>query len=191
MLAGLATGVAAAAMPGVAFSATGHPAKSDPSRPGTPLDDLVPSIIPELDLLNANTRETFRGGYFSFDSGRYRAEAIRDLEWFLRDWREGETEVVDPRLYWALSAISQAAMKDGHSGRIVVTSGYRTPRTNSRLEGAARNSLHLKGRAVDFSLEGVPTKPIFDYMVWLGVGGVGNYPRHHFVHIDSGRPRTW
>jgi DUF1365 family protein len=44
----------------------------------------------------------------------------------------------------------------------VLTSGYRTEATNKRLskEGAARNSFHLHGRAIDGYIEGVPMRDL-------------------------------
>lgn len=165
-------------------------AAPNPARPGTPLDNLVPVIRPSLVLRNANTGEIFSGSFYSRELGSYDMTVIEQLNWFLRDWRRREVKMMDPRLYWALAAISQGAQAEGHSGEILVTSGYRTRQTNSRLEGAARNSLHIQGRDIDFAMEGVPTRAISDYMIWLKVGGVGHYPGR-FVHIDSGRVRVW
>jgi len=162
----------------------------DPARPGTPLDALVPVIKPELALRNANTGETFKGSYFSWSRAGYDPQAIEKLCWFFRDWREKEVATIDPRLFWGLSALSQAARKEGNSGQIIVTSGFRTRRTNSKLEGAVPNSMHLYGRAVDLVIDGVPTADVAKYMRWLQVGGVGHYPGR-FVHVDTGRVRNW
>ena len=38
---------------------------------------------------------------------------------------------------------------------ININSGYRSPKTNANTEGAAKNSYHLKGRAIDISMEGM------------------------------------
>lgn len=188
---GAAAATAAFGLAGLASLATpALAAAPDPSRPGSPLDALTPVIHPVLELRNANTQERWSGTYFSWNDNAYSATAIRELNWFFRDWRESLSVVMDPRLYWALSALSQGAQADGHSGAITVTSGYRTRKTNSHLEGAAPNSFHLRGRAVDLGIAGVSTKQISDYMVWLQVGGVGHYPGR-FVHIDTGRVRTW
>ena len=117
-------------------------------------------------------------------------DQVLKLNWFMRDWRQSEAVLMDVRLFWALSAMRQAAMKDGHDGRIIFNSGYRTKRTNDRLEGAARNSMHLRGQASDFKIPGIPTELVYRYAAWLDVGGVGHYPGR-FIHIDTGSERTW
>lgn len=164
----------------------------DPSRPTSRLDQLVSAIRPELRMVNANTGERMSTRFFGptgYDSGE-----IRRINWFMRDWREGEALQVDVRLLWALAAIRQAAMKDGHDGEVRFLSGYRSRKTNELLRsqgiGAARDSLHLSARANDFSLPGVPVWQVAEYARWLEVGGVGHYPGR-FVHIDSGDLRSW
>jgi len=173
------------------FQSVAPPHSANPQRPGTVLDRLVPHIHPELDLHNPNTREFFRGAYYDPLSG-YDVEAIKALNWFWRDWRQGVARQVDVRLFWALSAIRQAAMKEGHSGRMMLNSGYRTPATNDMLsvEGAAHHSMHLAARASDIVLPNVPTEVLYRFALFLGIGGVGHYP-NRFVHIDSGPGRTW
>lgn len=159
-----------------------------PARPGTMLDEMAKKIVPELDLYNPHTRERYRGRWYggkSYDMGE-----IDRLNWLLRDWRQGVSTQIDVRLFWALAALRQAAMRDGHSGLMYVTSGYRTPMTNDMLEGAARHSMHLAGRAVDFVLPHASTDMVYRYALWLGIGGVGHYP-DQFVHVDSGAMRTW
>ncbi|MEW5424595.1 YcbK family protein [Amorphus sp. 3PC139-8] len=159
-----------------------------PARPGTNLDLLVPAIEPYLELTNQNTGETYKGHFFRIS---YDMDAVASLKWFLRDWRRSEVRDIDVRLYWALAALRMAAKKDGHDGKIVVTSGYRSKKTNSSIEGAVPNSLHIDGRAVDFTVPGIPTSDLFTYIQWLGVGGVGHYPRRHFIHMDTGPEEHW
>lgn len=162
-------------------------APADPSRNGSELDRLVPMIDPVLHMKNSNTEEVFSGRYF-YSTG-YDVEAVRKINWFMRDWREKETVWMDVRLFWALSAIRQAAMLSGHNGIIRFNSGYRTRRTNNKLEGAVRNSMHLRGQASDFALPGIPPVEVYRYARFLGVGGVGSYPS--FTHIDTGAERHW
>ncbi|HYN61457.1 MAG TPA: DUF882 domain-containing protein, partial [Rubrivivax sp.] len=68
--------------------------------------------------------------------------------------------------------------------------------TNTQLRqtrggGVARNSLHMEGRAIDVRLPGVPLAELRDAAQALRVGGVGYYPDSQFVHIDTGRVRSW
>jgi uncharacterized protein YcbK (DUF882 family) len=165
----------------------------DPRRPGTRLDSLLPSVDPYLDVTNANTGE--RVALRFMDDGRYDRRAIRQLNWIFRDWRQNRSPDIDPRLFWALAAMSDASRKAGHSGKIQLISGYRTRRTNEMLrqqgKGAASNSYHLRRRAADIRIEGASMEEVADYAEWLGVGGVGRYSGSNFTHIDSGPPRTW
>jgi len=154
----------------------------------SPLDLMAGAIAPVLAIWNAHTGERLQVHYFRAEG--YDGQALAQLNWIMRDWRESAVATLDVRLFWALSAVAQAAMQQGHSGLIRLNSGYRTPRTNSKLEGAVPNSMHLSARAVDFMLDGVPTPPISAYCRWLGVGGVGHYPGR-FVHLDTGHVRTW
>lgn len=159
-----------------------------PSAQPAPLDALVARIAPLIDIWNVHTGERAALRYYT--NGQYDAGALARLNWIMRDWRAGAAEQMDVRLFWALSAIAQAAMQEGHSGVIRLNSGYRTRRTNAALEGAVPNSMHLRARAVDFMLDGMPTEALFAYARWLGLGGVGHYPGR-FVHLDSGRVRSW
>ncbi|CAN0588617.1 unnamed protein product, partial [Laminaria digitata] len=71
---------------------------------------------------------------------------------------------------------------------------YRSTKTNNLLRsrggGAARNSLHIKAKAIDFSLPGIPVGAVSQYASWLELGGVGHYPGS-FTHIDTGSIRSW
>ena len=134
-----------------------------PSRSGSRLDSLVPQIDPVLDLRNSNTDERIKVRFFR-ETG-YDLEAVRQFNWFMRDWRQSKAEQMDVRLLWGLAAIRMSGLKAGNEGRINVNSGYRTNATNKLLRrkgyGAARNSLHLKAKAIDFTMPGakVATRP--------------------------------
>lgn len=184
MLAGLGSCMALAPS-GAMASAT--------SRPGTRLDSLVEAIDPVLEMRNAHTSETIQVRFY--DQRGYRTDEIRRLNWFMRDWRQGEAVQMDTRLFWALAAIRMAAQQDGNDGEITLLSGFRSPRTNEMLRsrgvGAARNSLHLLGKAADITIPGTRLVDLAAYARWLQVGGVGTYSRSNFVHIDSGNERRW
>ena len=156
------------------------------------LDRLKQSVQPAVDLRHATTGETLKVTFWR--DGGYDVEALTRLNWFMRDWREAEYRRMDLDLYWALAAIRAGAVGDGHSGRTHIHSGFRTRRTNDMLRrtghGAARNSLHIEAKAIDLRMEGIDPKAIAGYARWLQVGGVGLYPKS-FVHIDTGRRRSW
>ena len=79
-----------------------------------------------------------------------------------------------------------------HFGRTaVVNSGYRTPERNRRV-GGARNSQHMKCRAIDFRVAGVSVGDLRRYVMsnlhkW-GIRGLGTYGTH--LHADVGDRKT-
>lgn len=69
---------------------------------------------------------------------------------------------------------------------IIINSGYRTPRWNSKVNGAP-NSYHCKGMAADIVVKGHSSKEVAEYASKLmddfeNKGGVIKYT--NFVHID-------
>ena len=83
----------------------------------------------------------------------------------------------------------------GSRGVYEVVSGYRSPTTNAALRsnssGVARRSLHMEGRAIDVRLSDVETADLREIALGLRRGGVGYYAKSDFVHLDTGRFRTW
>ena len=49
----------------------------------------------------------------------------------------------------------------------------------------------MEGKAIDVRLPGVPLAELRDAAKSLAAGGVGYYPSEQFVHIDTGRVRSW
>lgn len=129
---------------------------------------------------------------FRADDGSLIAEQHLLLSFFLRDVHDGGAAVqIDPRLLVVL-ANTQSALC-GALGRptpLLVTSGFRTPGHNKGVEGAARTSMHMYGRATDFSVPGVLPAVVAATAKLAGAGGVGVYPG--FTHVDVGAPnRVW
>ena len=189
-------------LPGAAGAAAGHVQGTEedgpitygpPSREGSNLDRMVNMIDPVLDLHNAHTDEVIRVRFFTATG--YDLDALTAINRIMRDWRQDESPQNDPRIFWGLAATRMSAMKDGHNGRQVILSGYRSLKTNEMLRRtghkAASNSFHLKAQAVDFTMEGIPQDRVGGFVQWLGVGGTGFYPRNHFTHMDSGPVRSW
>src|SRR5690606_31078416 len=85
-------------------------------------------------------------------------EAMRALEYFLRDFRTEEVHAIDPELLTQLQVLFAAS---DFRGRFEVISGYRSPKTNDALRragtGVAKDSWHMHGRAIDVRLTGLPT----------------------------------
>jgi uncharacterized protein YcbK (DUF882 family) len=123
----------------------------------------------------------------------YLPDAEQHLDHFLRDHRTGDVKHYDPRVFDILSDLAAAV---GHpNGEIEIICGYRTPWSNeflrSRSAGVAKNSQHMQAHAIDIRIPGVKTLTLRNAALALGRGGVGYYPRSDFVHVDTGRVRTW
>jgi len=78
---------------------------------------------------------------------------------------------------------------------IQILSGYRSPETNANLakrsNGVAKNSLHMKGRAIDLRMTNHRAKTLRQVAINARRGGVGFYPEKDFIHIDTGPIRSW
>lgn len=124
---------------------------------------------------------------------QYVPKALTDLNHFLRDHYSGHIGTMDAELYDIMHLI-RTALKVHTPYEII--SGYRSPKTNEHLRttrggGVAKRSLHMDGKAVDLRLPGVPLDELRDAALALEAGGVGYYPGSNFVHVDTGRVRTW
>jgi uncharacterized protein YcbK (DUF882 family) len=150
---------------------------------------FLPRSMPRwLSLRHAHTGEVFRGLYRD-DIGPI-PEAMIDLAIFMRDHHEGKTGPVFVETLDFLADVIEA------SGQpfATVLSAYRTKKTNSmlatRIFGVAEKSQHLAGRAIDITL-GANLSATAASARKMERGGVGWYPRSHFIHLDSGPVRTW
>lgn len=143
-----------------------------------------------LELFNTHTSEAISLAYR--DARGFVAPALGKLQWILRDHRANEAAPMDPALFDQLADLAEAA---GVEPRYEIISGYRSPRTNARLakagHGVARRSLHMEGRAIDVRLKGISCADLRDLALDAGRGGVGYYRSSDFVHLDTGRVRSW
>jgi uncharacterized protein YcbK (DUF882 family) len=143
-----------------------------------------------LAFAHTHTGEQLVVEYFA--SGRYRPDALSEVNRFLRDFRTGEVHAIDPAL---LDFLHQLRRLTGFTGKFDVISGYRSPHTNASLRsksgGVAARSLHMDGRAIDIRAPGLKLATLRDAALEARLGGVGFYPASDFVHIDTGRVRRW
>jgi uncharacterized protein YcbK (DUF882 family) len=127
-------------------------------------------------------------------NGRYDEAALRQLNWFLRDWRHDTETRMDPRL---IDLVWEVNRDVGGSQPIEIICGYRDESTNAMLRrrsnGVAQNSLHMSGKAMDFAIPGVALDKLRAAGLRLQRGGVGFYPSSGspFVHVDIGGVRHW
>jgi uncharacterized protein YcbK (DUF882 family) len=120
--------------------------------------------------------------------GRYVPEAMSEISYFMRDWRENAVMKYDPRNIDILAAT--LGLMDTNEPYLMI-SGYRTPKTNRMLKGAASHSFHLKAMAADVRLKSRNVKQISGAAFACNGGGVGIYNRSNFVHMDCGPVRSW
>ena len=124
--------------------------------------------------------------------GKYIKDAIKEINYFMRDWRQDETRNMDIRNFDIITAAHNLL---DVTEPYMLLSGYRTPKTNamlrSRSRGVAKNSLHMKGQATDLRLKSRSVSQIYNAGRSCGAGGVGKYSRSNFVHMDCGAIRTW
>mgnify|MGYP001172142671 CR=1 FL=1 len=145
-----------------------------------------------LSIVSTHTGEFLRARFVS--GGRYDAGALADLSHLLRDHRNGQVRDIDRALF---DAAYEVAMRATGSDRGVLhlVSGYRSPETNrllrERSSGVAKNSYHVRGRAMDFFVDGAEIRDVYVAALKSGAGGVGYYPSSNFVHIDTGPSRSW
>lgn len=140
-------------------------------------------------LLNANTSDAMTAVFDTTGKALDKAK----LDWFFRDWRQNEIKPMDPKTLAILAGLVRDARRQGWDGQVRITSGYRSRKTNNQLRsrgvGAARNSLHIQAKAIDFSFPGLDMTMLHKMAQAQGPGGVGLY--RSFVHIDSGPHRRW
>lgn len=124
--------------------------------------------------------------------GRYDDEALKKLNWELRDWRRNEATRMDPKV---LDAVWELYRDVGATQPIEIICGYRAPETNSMLRrrssGVARFSQHTLGKAIDLHIPGVSLERQRAAALRLQRGGVGYYPSSTFIHVDVGSIRHW
>ncbi|ABM96835.1 YcbK family protein [Methylibium petroleiphilum] len=109
----------------------------------------------------------------------------------LRDVRAGKVVAMDPKLLDVLCGIQRWMEFNGRTADIELLSGFRTGVTNQATEGAARNSMHLYGKAADIHIDGASSALVGAMVQVFNRGGTGVYLNRGFVHVDTGAQRTW
>lgn len=143
-----------------------------------------------LSFYNTHTDEKLTATYWT--DGQYLPDALREIDRVLRDFRTGDVHPIDRKLLDLLVALhDRMDTKEPFS----VISGYRSPQTNAVLadasSGVARRSLHMDGKAIDVRIVGRELTDLRKAALDLRMGGVGFYQRSDFVHVDTGRVRSW
>ena len=100
-------------------------------------------------------------------------------------------EHISPRLLFMLSYFADLVAP---GQKIYIESAYRSPGYNEQIRkqgaNAAKTSTHMDGMALDFWIEGVNGKKLWETIRTMDCCGVGNYGGRT-IHLDAGRPRFW
>lgn len=97
-----------------------------------------------------------------------------------------QTSCFEPKLVSLLRAVESKFRT-----KVVVTSGYRSPSYNKRVNGAQK-SMHMSCKAADIQVPGANNIEVANYVRSLaGRGGVGTYCHTTAIHVDIGRERDW
>ena len=151
---------------------------------------VVEPVERTLRLYNTHTGESLRSIFWA--EGQFVPDALKDINKLLRDHRSNSISQIDPQLLMLLYRVSS---RFGGSDVLHVISGYRSPETNRKLAaasgGVAKHSMHLEGKAIDIRLPGRELAQLHKAALAARGGGVGYYPKSQFVHMDTGRVRTW
>ncbi|MEQ1671626.1 MAG: DUF882 domain-containing protein [Hyphomicrobium sp.] len=127
-------------------------------------------------------------------AGNFIPEALKQINWIMRDWRKNQATPIDPQtidLAWEMH------QELGSREPIHIICGYRSHGTNEQLRrtvgGQASQSQHITGKAIDITFPDVPLKRMRYSALIRERGGVGYYPTSGipFVHVDTARVRSW
>jgi len=125
--------------------------------------------------------------------------AYQELCHMLRDVNGKASMAIDPKLIETLWASQAFVERYGLDKPLEILSGYRTPESNNRLREqgipAARQSLHMSGKAADVRIAGLTEEVLGGLVRSFRQGGVGFYyrsgPKGGWIHTDTGLNRTW
>ena len=144
-----------------------------------------------LQLINSNTKEEIE---FRFpDQHKLSVKQVLSLDHFLRDWRTSETKSIDTEVLANFLKICGICSDEQNVLNVNVHSGFRSKETNDYLRRnshkVAKNSMHILGKAIDFSMPKFGANKLAKIVRANTEGGVGGY--QNFVHLDSGPKRSW
>ena len=139
---------------------------------------------------NLHTGEKIKVTYW--EKGSYIKGALAEINYILRDHRNGEETKIDKALLDKLFVLHN---KLGSQAAFQVISAYRSPASNAAMHAnssqVAKKSMHLQGKAIDIRLKDASLVNIRKAALAMRSGGVGYYPSSEFVHIDTGQVRQW
>jgi hypothetical protein len=144
----------------------------------------------------------------SYLVGHYRVKEFMGKDQYLIDCILGKIPhviwLMDKRVIYKTLELQNELTKAGYDrNAFVITSGHRQPRWNETIKGA-RRSRHIRGHAVDITIQDINKDGIedsedkkivldlLDKKIIKNQGGLGLYPGTQSVHYDvRGRRARW
>lgn len=127
-----------------------------------------------------------------WDKKGYKGDALAQIDLVMRDHYSSKQVPIDLDLIEGMYQLSQTL---NTRNSLEIVSGYRHENTNKNLrkksKKVARESYHMKGKAVDIRVSGFSAFHLQTAVKKLKLGGVGYYPKANFVHMDTGPIRYW
>lgn len=144
-----------------------------------------------LSLINVNLKENLDIQFRKSPRGTFKPAALNQICTLLRCRLTQQSKKMPKNLIDLIDHIQDHFGAD----KVYVVSGYRSPELNESLRKTnhrvAKNSYHMKGKAMDIRLPDVSAKDLSIYARSLQAGGVGYYASSKFVHVDVGPVRYW
>jgi uncharacterized protein YcbK (DUF882 family) len=189
-----------------AARASGRDQLDAPSTELEPPPDLFDAQVVDIDFwVKPRTLSVIRpasgekASVLYWKDGEVIDSAYQELCHLLRDVNGKAAIPIDPKLIETLWASQAFVARYGLDRPLEILSGYRTPASNNRLieQGvpAARQSLHMSGKAADVRIAGLTEEVLGGLVKSFRKGGVGFYyrsgPKGGWIHTDTGLNRTW
>jgi uncharacterized protein YcbK (DUF882 family) len=189
-----------------AHAARGAAAPGGASTELEPPPDLFDAQVVDLDfwvkprtLSVVRPASGERSKVLYWKDGEVIDSAYQELCHLLRDVNGKASMPIDPKLLETLWGAQAFVARYGLEQPLEILSGYRTAASNSRLieQGvpAARQSLHMSGKAADVRIAGLTEEVLGGLVRSFRQGGVGFYyrggPKGGWIHADTGLNRTW
>jgi uncharacterized protein YcbK (DUF882 family) len=144
----------------------------------------------KINIRNEHTKLEAKVHLFDPD-GRLNEKALDEIDAVFNFYDKRKGEHISLRLLFYLDYFSDMIAP----GKMIhLISGYRSPAYNRKLKEAGGNvagtSTHMDGMALDFYLEGINGKVLWETVRKENCCGIGHYGGAS-VHLDAGKPRFW
>jgi len=144
----------------------------------------------KLHIKNLRTNEETQVSLVNAD-GSMNDAAFSDIDRVFGFPTGEKGEHISPRMLFMLSYFSDLVAP---GSVIMMESAYRSPEYNDKIRkkgaNAARTSTHIDGMALDFWIDGIDGKTLWELVRSKNCCGVGHYGGRT-IHLDSGRARFW